>query len=228
VSAAESGWEWIREVYREGFLLSFFEGHDAGAVIAAFGIEPAAAEMMTLDEAQEEYYDYPDVYRTGATGGWGFVDGLMIADHDAQLRRLSTGGRAVSVFEVATGVTGFSYFEDGEQTCSFEPLFPTRRAGRDADRFLAEMRTVGLDPETEGGDDRVAPWLAALELVTELTGVRLDAATMRGPLLTGRVEPDLSWMDDDYVPPPLHLGLPPIRVIEWSAPDQPGSTNVEG
>jgi Family of unknown function (DUF6461) len=225
--AAESGWGWIHEVYPDAFLLSFFEGHDAGEVIAAFGIDPAEAEVMPFDEALEEYDEYPDVYRTGETGGWGFADGLVIVDHDEQLRRLSAGGRAVSVLRLASGPSGFAYFEDGERTCSFEPLFPAHRTGRDADRFVAEMRRVGLDPDGEVDLDRVVPAIAALDLVTELFGVRLDAETLRGPLLTGRVEPDLSWMDDDYVSPPIPP-MPIITVVGPYASDgtAPGSTSV--
>ena len=89
------------------------------------------------------------------------------------------------------------------------------------------MRRVGLDPDGEVDLDLISPAIAALDLVTELFGVRLDAATARGPLLTGRVEPDLSWMDDDYVPQPIRP-MPPIVQVFLDDPGAPppGGTSV--
>ena len=61
-------------------------------MLTAFGVDPAAAEMMTFDEAADEFFDYPDVYRVGETGGWGFAFEEFGGDaHEAQLRELSAG-----------------------------------------------------------------------------------------------------------------------------------------
>jgi hypothetical protein len=89
------------------------------------------------------------------------------------------------------------------------------------------MRRVGLNPDGAVDLDRIDPAIAALDLVTELFGVRLDAEALRGPLLTGRVEPDMSWMDDDYVPPPI-TPMPTLTVVALDAFDgtPAGSTNV--
>ncbi|WP_214401002.1 DUF6461 domain-containing protein [Pseudonocardia lacus] len=207
--SADSPWAWVQEFYPLGFRFSFFEGRSPGDVLTTFDVDAATAEPMTFHDAGAAFFDQPNVYRVGEADGWGFAFEEFGGDHDAQLRALSTGGRAVSVFRVESGLTGFRHFRDGASTCSFDPLEPSRRIGPDADRFLAAMRRVALDPDVPVDLDHVSPAVAALDLVTELSGVRLDAAVARGPLLTGQAEPELSWMGDDEPDwPPVVAGVP--------------------
>jgi hypothetical protein len=133
------------------------------------------------------------MYRVGETGGWGFAIEEFGGDHDDVLRALSVGGRAVSVSRVESAMSVFEYYDDGERTMWFEPLFPSRRTGRDADRFVDAMRRVGLDPDSRPNLALTAPAVAALDLVTDLFDIRLDRETAEGVLLTGAVEPDMAW-----------------------------------
>jgi hypothetical protein len=181
VRSAASPWTWVQDVYSLGFRLSFFEGRDPGEVLGAFGA--AGAEPLTKRGAVDEF-GFDRVVRVGEAGGWGFAVEEFGGDHRRQLRVLSAGGRAVSVTRVESADSSFEYVEDGVEACVFEPLFPGRRRGRDADRFLDEMRLVGLDPAGGIDLDRFSPAVAALDLVTELFGIRLDAAAVAGPLLT--------------------------------------------
>lgn len=182
--------------YSLGFRFSFFEGREPDALLTAFGIDPDDAEPLTREATAEEFGVAPHTYRVGASGGWGFVLEEFGGNHTRVLRTLSAGSRrAVTVTRVEDGTSSFEYYEDGECTCWFEPLFPDRRRGRDADRFLSGMRRVGLDPSSRPNLALIAPAVAALDLVTDAFGIRLTRETADGVLLTGAAEPSLAWLE---------------------------------
>jgi hypothetical protein len=185
----------VPEVYPRGYRFSFVEGRGPDQVLAAFGVDPGDAEPLSREATEEEFGADPGLYRAGEAGGWGFLIEEFGGEHAEQLRALSTGARAASVCRVESGISVFEYFEDGELTCWFEPLVPSRRTGRDADRFADAMRRVGLDPDSRPNLALIAPAVAALDLVTDLFGVRLDRSTAEGVLLTGAVEPDMAWLE---------------------------------
>jgi hypothetical protein len=185
----------VPEVYPLGFRLSFAEGRGPDAVLAAFGVDPADAEPLTREATAEELGIDPGLYRAGETAGWGFVVEEFGGDHDEQLEALSLGGRAVSVCKLESGLSVFEYHEDGERICWFEPLASDRRRGPDPDRFVDAMRRVGLDPDRGPNLALTAPAVAALDLVTDLFGIRLGRETAEGVLLTGAVEPDMAWLE---------------------------------
>jgi hypothetical protein len=185
----------VPEVYPQGYRFSFAEGRGPDALLAAFGVDPADAEPLTREATAEEFGVDPGTYRVGESGGWGFLVEEVGGSHTDQLRELSTGGRAVSVCRVGSGTSLFEYYEDGERTLWFEPLFPDRRRGRDADRFLDAMGRVGLDPGGRLNLALVAPAVAALDLATDVSGVRLTREAAEGVLLTGAAAPDLAWSE---------------------------------
>ncbi|MCO1657384.1 DUF6461 domain-containing protein [Pseudonocardia humida] len=195
MTSGVSGWAWTARVYPGGYQLSFAEGRTAAEMLAAFGVDPAAARMMTPLEAFEEFEGDPGVFRAGETGGWGFAVEEYTDPVPEQLLALSVGTRAVSVFRNLAGPHALSYFEDGAATFACEPLFPRWRHGSDADRFLEPMRAVGFDPDVEVDLDAFDPDMAALDLLTVAFGIRLTEEQMTGPLLTGEVEIDMSWLD---------------------------------
>lgn len=188
-------WAWVPEAYSLGYRFSFAEGASPDAVLAAFGADPADAEALTREATAEEFGVDPGTYRVGETGGWAFVVEEFGGDHDAVLQTLSAGSRAVSVSRTESATSVFEYYEDGERTMWFEPLIPSRRTGRDADRFVEAMRRVGLDPDSRPNLALIAPAVAAFDLVTDLFGVRLDRETAEGVLLTGAVEPGMAWLE---------------------------------
>jgi hypothetical protein len=84
-------------VYTLGFRFVFVEGRSAAEMIAACGVDPAAARVQTLQEALDEYEDDP-FFRTGETAGWGFLAEELDGDsRDGLLRELSAGRRGVLV-----------------------------------------------------------------------------------------------------------------------------------
>lgn len=193
-----SDWAWITRFSSLGFSLSFAEGRTARGMLAAFGVDESAAESMTAREAGEEFgFDYP-VVRAGRVGDWGFAFeelGRAGSDPDA-LKTLSAGGRVISVFRTGNAVSRFTYLREGVVICAFDPSFPLDRDGAEPDLLREAMRSVGLDPDAAPVASGADPVIAALELLTLAFDLRLDGDIVDGPLATGEVEPDSSWLDD--------------------------------
>ncbi len=203
-STAGSGsvWAWVRKY--EGFCLVFVRGVPETRLLTAVGVDPAAAEPMTSQEMHEEFDFYYPVVRVGRVGEWafGFQDAWIDLGDTDLLCELSAGTEVVSVVHTAT-IDGFDYFADGVSVVGFEPLFPGSRRGSDPDRLLPLMREVGLDPDLSFEDREargVDPLLAVLDLVSRAWGIRLDADTVDGPLLTAEiVPPDTDWLERETV-----------------------------
>jgi hypothetical protein len=78
----------------------------------------------------------------------------------------------------------FSYSAGGTST-SFEPMRGWERYGTEPDRFVEQMRQVGLrtaigDPV----DDAVDPVIAVLRMLAIALGIRVPRDLALGPLLT--------------------------------------------
>jgi hypothetical protein len=198
-SAVEgSSWAWIGRYESLGFCLTLAQRRTGEEMLAAFGVDAASAELMTMAEADAEFGADLPVVRAGQDGEWGFAFERFgqVGSTGEALAGLSAGTRAVSVFHLANALGRLTIVENGSLVCGFEPLFPGNREGSDPRRFEPLMRGVGLDPDAGPDLARVDPVVAALELVTLAFGVRLRAELVEGPLRTGEVEPDMSWLDE--------------------------------
>ncbi|MFE4512835.1 DUF6461 domain-containing protein [Kitasatospora sp. NPDC056783] len=118
-------------------------------------------------------------------GGWalGVEPFGYLGTLDEVVPRLGEGTRLVSHFRNSMAVDHFHWWEHGTRRLHFEPLFPGRRDGSDAEApGVPELLTAcGFEPETEAYDLHTA---ATFALAERLTGVRLDperleAATFR-------------------------------------------------
>ena len=80
----------------------------------------------------------------------------------------------------------FHYFVDGTEVTAFEPLRAWDRFGTDPDRFLVQMRQVGLDvdPRPVGTELERDPTMELLDMLTVALGIHLPAEVALGPLLT--------------------------------------------
>jgi hypothetical protein len=196
MTSTDSPWAWVTQVYSLGFRFAFVEGRDAAEMIAACGVDPAAAQVLTEEEAVDEYADDP-FFRTGETSGWGFLTEEVDGDgRDDLLCELSAGRRGVLVTWVSVEESMvLDYYEDGRCVRSLQPQAPDPDPGPEAvlvDPTPAQViRSAGAhrDPVETA---RVS---AALDLVTAEFGIRLTREQVVGPLLTGEVEIDMSWLD---------------------------------
>ena len=128
--------------------------------------------------------------RVGTTGEWGFAldesaSGFGDYAQDAAYA-LSAGTEAILVTHTAS-IDGFHYYADEIEVAAFEPLRAWERWGTDPDRFVPQMRTVGLavSPPPPGSYPPFRnPRIAALDMLTLALGVQLPREVALGRLLT--------------------------------------------
>jgi hypothetical protein len=197
-----SGWEWMgSDDIRIVGSLMFARKVSAERIIEAFGMDPAAARLVTADGVSGALShplwdeDHPWI-RAGTLGDWGFALSLTDLDmtdrRDNVARKLSSG-TDVAVVAWTQTVDTFEYWEDRVMVTLFEPLMASHRSGSEPDRFLAEMREAGLeterpDPQEDASAVQRAeqsdPIIAVLDMLTRALGIRLPAEVALGPLLT--------------------------------------------
>jgi hypothetical protein len=80
----------------------------------------------------------------------------------------------------------FAYWADGTAVTAFEPYrCSVDRFGSDPDRFLPEMRLLGMVPGEDDEDDDLEQTLeATLNLATYALGIWLPEQVAMGPLAT--------------------------------------------
>jgi hypothetical protein len=209
--AGEQAWDWVRDSSMGlGSALIFARGVAPERVIEAFRMDPATAQVVP-ERQVAEVLPYP-VYsngleatgpylRIGQSGDWTFVIDptfLSLESHmhgDPVAERLSAGTEVVIVTWTAKPTESIEYWVDGGWMTLFEPYMAYHRAGADPDRFVREMRQVGLETEPPGpaaasGELRDEPaehhdtLIAGLNMLTVALGIRLSEDAASGPLLT--------------------------------------------
>jgi hypothetical protein len=101
---------------------------------------------------------------------------------DAAAAALAAGTDVV-LFTHTQTIDYFSYSAGGTATTSFEPMGGWERHGTEPDRFVEQMRQVGL-PATIGDHRAVDPMIALLQMLTVALGIWVPRDLALGPLLT--------------------------------------------
>ena len=149
-------WDWLEgSALRLMCALIFARDVTQDQAFEAFGLDPAAAQM-------EDRASVPGrgQVRVGRLGGWTFAIDEELESLDLALRgknvgkRLSAGTEVVVIDWTPKPTERFEYWADGTLVTRFEPYRACDRDGRNPDRFLREMRQVGM--VTEAGDPIVA------------------------------------------------------------------------
>jgi hypothetical protein len=185
-----SSWDWFTSEYgQEGIRLIFARGSSTRRVVESYGLAISDGRVITADDAYESP-GFPWV-RVGTTGDWAFaIDNSALDTSGIERTALSlSAGTDVARFETGTELNYFYYYVDGTEVTSFEPLLAHERYGSDPDRFLSQMRLVGLEVDVPADDELVAaperdPAIALLDLLTLALGIRLPGDVALGPLLT--------------------------------------------
>lgn len=184
---ASGEWDWLEESpLRIGCALIFARDVAQDEVFGAFDVDPTSAHMEDWEFDPEDRR-----IRVGRLGTWTFaIDESMESLHLA-IRgrnvgaRLSAGTEAVVIEWTAKPTETFEYWADGTLVTRFEPYRVCDRDGSEPDRFLDEMRLLGMvteaDDEAEGPDNVL---IATLDLMTLALGIHLPEATAMGPLAT--------------------------------------------
>jgi Family of unknown function (DUF6461) len=201
-SSRASEWDWILEGDLELLgSLTFVRGASPEQIIEAFGMDPAAAQLLPAARASEavrlpawdETYEVVNPWiRAGRTGEWAFeIDEGSVGwtEYQTEVTQALSRGTDVAWFSWTPTIDYFHYFVDGVEVTAFEPLLAQHRSGSDPDRFLTEMVQAGLDPFPDtagepGPGETQNPRIGLLEMLTLALGIRLPREAALGPLLT--------------------------------------------
>jgi Family of unknown function (DUF6461) len=195
-----SEWDWVYGPAGADFGASFTfaRGASPEQVMTAFRMDPGTAQLLPADwQVINQALRYPpdSTYppehpwiRVGRSGEWAFAidesaGGYGGYEEDAAIE-LSVGTDVV-LFTHNAALDGFHYYVEGISVTQFEPLLAWDRFGTDPDRFLPQMRQVGLSVEEPSPySDFRDPVIALLEMLTLALGIRLPREVALGPLLT--------------------------------------------
>ncbi len=189
-------WDWVAETALDiGGTFTFARGASPEQVMTAFGMNPAKARLVPASDVAQALHDpdwlrtYPPEHpwiRVGVAGEWGFaLDESMAGSggyEDAAAAALAASTDVV-LFTHTQTIDYFSYSAGGTATTSFEPMGGWERHGTDPDRFVEQMRQVGL-PTAIGDDRAVNPMIALLQMLTVALGIWVPRDLALGPLLT--------------------------------------------
>jgi Family of unknown function (DUF6461) len=211
-------WDWVQETALDiGGTFTFARGASPEQVMTAFGMNPARALLVPASDFAQALHD-PDWLRTeppehpwirvGVAGEWGFaLDESMAGSggyEDAAVSALAAGTEVV-LFTHTQTIDDFRYCADGALVTMFEPG-GLDRYGTEPDRFVEQMRQVGL-PATIGDDRAVNSMIALLQMLTVALGIWVPRDLALGPLLTVQRETPLPLL-----PAGAPAGAQPVAV----------------
>ncbi|GAA3430006.1 DUF6461 domain-containing protein [Streptosporangium sandarakinum] len=158
----EFRWLSGREDLGEIYCVSFVRGLSPDEVLRRFGVDESTMEEgVTAEELDERSVesmrdDAAGYIGAAKIGDWTLViepGGWKLAVDPDIYGPVSRGTEVVSVCRHDYASDSFAYIVDGEPVVWFDPMLPDARSGNDPDRFVKEMRDVGLDPEHDIDDD---------------------------------------------------------------------------
>jgi hypothetical protein len=226
-----SEWHWVSAFLGQiNLVLWCVRERTPEQLLSALGLDPATAQLEPLTLIDEE------TVRSVQVGAWAFAldfsyrggrEPLWGWDQTAQALSMGT---EVALFQTNPKVTSLAYFADGEKVCEFEPFSSCWRFGSEPDRFVEQMRQVGLAVDPSPQLDESAALTATLALLREGLGIPLPPPLQESPLLTAPPSA-WQWREDEEALLLLLLvrGAEPEhllhRWVTWSRAD-PASAHV--
>ncbi|MEU4830964.1 DUF6461 domain-containing protein [Streptosporangium sp. NPDC023615] len=148
---------WLSEdgAMDEIYCVSFVRDLSPEEVLRRFGVDGSTVEEVTYAELEERSAESTMGGGAGwvgavRTGDWTLVvepEGWRLAADSEVMARVGRGTEIVSVCCHDYASDAFAYIVDGQPVVWFDPMMPGARSGNDPDRFIKEMREVGLDPD---------------------------------------------------------------------------------
>ena len=184
---ASIDWGWLRHSALDvGCTLVFARDVTQDEMFQAFDLDPSSAQLENW-----VFDPWRRRVRVGRACGWTFaIDESMVsldlAMHARNVGgRLSPGTEAVVLSWTPKPTEDFEYWANGILVTSFEPYCASYRVGSEPDRFLDEMRLVGLIAGADDEDDDLeSDLIAALNLATFALGIWLPEQVAMGQLAT--------------------------------------------
>ncbi|MEV6868649.1 DUF6461 domain-containing protein [Streptosporangium subroseum] len=182
MTEAPEEFRWLsgREPMGEIYCVSFVRGLSSEEVLRRFGVDESTMEEVTFDELDERSVesmrdDAAGYIGAAKIGDWAVVvepGGWQIAVDPEIYARVSRGTEVVSVCCHDYASDTFAYIVDGAPVVWFDPRLPDARSGSDPDRFVEEMREVGLDPDYDIDGPRIdSPIPCSFALASRITGL---------------------------------------------------------
>ncbi|GAA3465756.1 DUF6461 domain-containing protein [Nonomuraea roseola] len=176
----EFSWLSDCEALGEIYCVSFVRDLPPEEVLRRFGVDESTMEEVTFDELDDRSAESMRADAAGYIGAvkigdWTVViepGGWQIAVDSKIGARVSRGAEVVSVCSHDFASDTFAYIVDGTPVVWFDPMFPDERSGSDPDRFIEEMRQVGLDPDHDiDGPGIDFPIPSSFALASKITGL---------------------------------------------------------
>ncbi|MET9336505.1 DUF6461 domain-containing protein [Nonomuraea sp. NPDC003804] len=170
------GYETLGEIY----CVSFVRDLSPEEVLRRFGVDETTMEEVAFDELDERSAesmrdDAAGYIGAAKVGDWAVVvepGGWQIAVDPETYARVSQGTEVVSVCCHNYASDTFAYIVDGTPVVWFDPMLPDARSGSDPDRFVEEMRELGLDPDHDiDGPGIDYPIERSFALASRITGL---------------------------------------------------------
>ncbi|WP_371784213.1 DUF6461 domain-containing protein [Streptosporangium subroseum] len=174
----------------EIYCVSFVRSLSPEEVLRRFGVDEGTLEEVAFNELEERSVesmrdDAAGYIGAAKIGDWTVViepGGWQIAGDSEIGGRVSRGTEVVSVCCHEYASDTFAYLVDGEPVVWFDPMLPDARSGSDPDRFVKEMREVGLDPEHDidiDDSDIDFPMERSFALASRITGLPFSPETLK-------------------------------------------------
>lgn len=199
---------WLHEFSDLGFCLTFSRGKNAEAVMRAYGMDPARARVLSLDDMMQVEPDEADgtVIRFGQNGSWGYsLEYIGIeGGRDPVLSRLSEGSETVVLGPTARGMTLFHHARDGVELSSFEPMAPHATQRGPGPHLLADLMQEVCDTWGDGDwGDGPEPGESLLRIVQDQLGELPGPEVLGAPALTAYLA-DADRLPRPPPPPPTY------------------------
>ncbi|MDQ8707988.1 DUF6461 domain-containing protein [Streptomyces sp. LHD-70] len=183
---------WLMEFSDLGFCLTLTRDRITEDVIRAYGIDPAQARLLPLDDFLEvdpggTGADEGTVIRFGHSGVTAFSLEYIgtTGGQNPVLAHLCSHTETIALTATADGMTSVKHARDGVPLSSFEPDAPQEtRSGPGPHTFAELLQRVIAERATDDEADRRTDLQDALRLVHDQYGDLPDPATLSGPLLT--------------------------------------------
>lgn len=174
-----SPWEWVTTDRYPAFTLTLTCGMSPHQILAAYGADPMATQLLTEAQAHQTYPldDERVTLRAGDTGSWGFCfeNSTTLGATDSTLACLCEDTDSLMFYKGGDGTNLLAHWRNGSVFDQFEPTDPPT-FGRSSSPLLVLVHRYLHTHH--------APLLAGPLAITDYTRVAITVDALQGMLHT--------------------------------------------